>query len=229
MRPRSAPVGMVRAEPPRAKATRQPDADGVGRQEQAERIAELVRQPGGGPEGGTAADRPAEAADRPRDEGRPDGATSGAGDGLDDIARGGRLRRRGRTGHRALGSGTQLRLATVGDRDRRGDEAVEQRVRALGPALELGVELAGHEPRVVLRARRSRRAGRPGDWPLRSMPACLERLAVAVVDLEAVAMPLVDDLLAVDRGGLRAGRQPAPGTGPAASCRPCPPCPAGRA
>ena len=36
----------------------------------------------------------------------------------------------------------------------------------------------------------------------------LERLAVAIVDLEAVAMALVDDLLAVDGGSLRAGREP---------------------
>ena len=46
-----------------------------------------------------------------------------------------------------------------------------------------------------------------GDWPDRSMPGRLERLAIPVVHLEAVAVPLVDDLLAVDRGGLRAGRQ----------------------
>src|SRR4051794_23836785 len=66
----------------------------------------------------------------------------------------------------ALGSGgsgrlllvAQLRvargLAVLGlagtSLDRRADEAVEQRVRALGPALELRVELAGHEPGVVL-------------------------------------------------------------------------------
>ena len=97
-----------------------------------------------------------------------------------------------------------------------------------GAALELGVELAGHEPRVVLelddldepavrRLAGQEHAGR------------LQRLAVAVVDLEAVAVPLVDDLFAVDRGGLASPASAGPGTGPAASCRPCPPCRAGRA
>ena len=38
--------------------------------------------------------------------------------------------------------------------------------------------------------------------------ALLERLAVVVADLEAVAVALVDDLVAVGLGGLRAGRQP---------------------
>src|SRR5882724_6187188 len=44
----------------------------------------------------------------------------------------------------------QVRLAPVSNREGSGHEAVEQRVRALGPALELGVELARDEPRVVL-------------------------------------------------------------------------------
>ena len=100
----------------------------------------------------------------------------------------------------------ELGLAAVRDRDRGGDEAVEQRMRPLGPALELGMELAGHEPRVVLqlddldeppvgRLAGQEHAGR------------LERLAVAVVHLEAMAMALVDDLLAVDRRRLGAGGQ----------------------
>ena len=103
-------------------------------------------------------------------------------------------------------TGDEDRLAAVADGEGRRHEPVEQRVRPLGPRLELRVELAGHEPRVVLelddldepavgRLAGQHHAGR------------LERLAVAVVHLEAVAMPLVDDLLAVDRGGLRAGRQ----------------------
>ena len=80
-------------------------------------------------------------------------------------------------------------------------------MRPLRPALELGMELAGDEPRVVgqlddLDEAAVRRLA--GQHHARG----LERLAVAVVHLEAVAMALVDDLLAVDRGGLRAGRQP---------------------
>ena len=76
---------------------------------------------------------------------------------------------------------------------RRGHEPVEQRVRPFRPRLELGMELARHEPRVVLqlddldepavrRLAGQQHAGR------------LERRAVAVVDLEAVAVTLVDDL-----------------------------------
>jgi hypothetical protein len=45
--------------------------------------------------------------------------------------------------------GPQLRFAAVGDGDRAGDESIEQRVRSLRPALELRMELAGHEPRMV--------------------------------------------------------------------------------
>ena len=80
-------------------------------------------------------------------------------------------------------------------------------MRPLRTRLELGVELAGHEPRVVLQlddldepaVRRLTAQEHPGG---------LERLAVAVVHLEPMAVPLVDDLLAVDRSRLRAGRQP---------------------
>ena len=62
---------------------------------------------------------------------------------------GGRLARRGDR----QGGGRprmELRLAARLDRERRRDEPVEQRVRPLRAALELGVELARHEPRVVL-------------------------------------------------------------------------------
>ena len=139
-------------------------------------------------------------------------------------------RRRRRPARRA----TPPRAASTGSRPSRDRDATPRRTRrtagaaAPGATLELGVELAGHEPRVVLelddldepavgRLAGQEHAGR------------LERLAVAVVHLEAVAMPLVDDLLAVDRGGLRAGRELGRVEARGASSRPCPPCRAGRA
>ena len=103
-------------------------------------------------------------------------------------------------------NGGQLRLAAVAQASAVDDEAVEQRVRALRPGLELGVELAGDEPRVVAQlddldeAAVGRHAGQ-------EHARALEGLAVAVVHLEPVAVPLVDDLLAVHRAGLRARQQ----------------------
>ena len=97
--------------------------------------------------------------------------------------------------------------------ERRLDEPVEQRVRPLRPGLELGVELAGHEPRVVLELDDLDEPA-VGRLAAQQHARRLERLAVAVVHLEAVAVALVDDLLAVDRGGLRAGRRAGPGRGP---------------
>src|SRR6478735_12096293 len=123
-----------------------------------------------------------------------------AGDGLDDIGRGRGTRRGLRV------AGLEGGLPAVPDREGRGHETVEQGMRPLGPSLELRVELARHEPRVVLQLDDLDEppVGRlPGQQHARR----LERLAIAVVDLEAVAVPLVDDLLAVDRGGLRAGCQ----------------------
>ena len=82
---------------------------------------------------------------------------------------------------------------------RRGDELAEERVRVRRAALELGVELHADEPRVVaelddldevalgVASRRSRR------------PAASSALAVVVVELVAVAVALVDRLVAVGR------------------------------
>ena len=90
------------------------------------------------------------------------------------------------------------------DRERRRDEPAEQRMRPIRPALELGMELAGHEPRVVAQlddldqATVGRLAGQQHAAPL-------ERVAVLVVDLEAVAMPLVDDLVAVAAAAFEPG------------------------
>ena len=68
------------------------------------------------------------------------------------------------------------------------------------------MELAGHEPRVVDQLDDLDQPA-VGRLPGQHHAGRLERLAVPVVHLEAVAVALVDDLLAVDRGGLRAGRQ----------------------
>ena len=100
----------------------------------------------------------------------------------------------------------EARLAAVGDSDRAGDEPVEQRVRPVGPALELGMELAGHEPGMVAQLDDLDEPA-VGRLAGQDHPGRLEGLAVAVVDLEPVAVALVDELLAVDRGCLRAGRQ----------------------
>src|SRR5256714_6263393 len=82
---------------------------------------------------------------------------------------------------------------------RRPHELSEQRRRAIGARLELGMELGRHEERVdVARklghldqpvVRRRARAHEPGG---------LEPLAQEVVDLVAVAVALVDDRLPVD-------------------------------
>src|SRR5439155_6172232 len=90
--------------------------------------------------------------------------------------------------------------------DRRPDEPGEERMRPVGPAAELGMELAGHEPGVVLQlddldeAAVRRLAGH-------DHARGLERRTVVVLHLEAVAMALVDDLLTVRLGRLRAGRE----------------------
>ena len=101
-------------------------------------------------------------------------------------------------------------------------ERREQRVRAVGTALELGVRLRADEERVVGQldelhqpvVGRQARAHQPGLFELG---------AVLVVHLVAVAVPLVDDLFAVgllhDRAGQRASR----GRRRAAWCRPCRP------
>src|ERR1035437_2591919 len=58
------------------------------------------------------------------------------------------LERADRPGFRR--GGVEFRLATLGQRDGRPHEATEERVRTIRSAAELRMELAGHEPRVVL-------------------------------------------------------------------------------
>ena len=130
-----------------------------------------------------------------------------------EVRRSGRTRRRrpdrrepSASRRRRIDARGEDRLAPVAHGERCGHEAIEQRVRPLGPRLELGMELAGHEPRMVPELDDLDQPA-VGRLPGQDHAGRLERLAIAVVHLEAVAMALVDDLLAVDRGGLRAGRQ----------------------
>ena len=72
------------------------------------------------------------------------------------------------------------------------DETLEQRVRLVRLALKFGVELAGDEKRVVLQldhfdqlaVRRQSAENETGT---------LELLAISIIELVAVAMPLVHD------------------------------------
>src|SRR6266566_5218726 len=100
----------------------------------------------------------------------------------------------------------EFRLPAIANCQRRGDEPVEQRMGSLRAGLELRVELRCDEPRMVLELDDLDEA------TVRALAAkqhaCrLERLAVAVVYFEAVAVALVDDLGAVHRGRLRARGQ----------------------
>src|SRR6266567_6645682 len=88
----------------------------------------------------------------------------------------------------------QLHLVDAAGADGRPDEVPEERVRPLGPAAQLRVELAGHEPRVVgqlddLDEPAVRREAAQDEARL------LQHLPVLVVELEAVAVALVDHLL----------------------------------
>src|SRR6266550_1238791 len=92
--------------------------------------------------------------------------------------------------------------------DRRADEACEQRMRARGARLKLRVELTADIPRMRLKLHHldQRSVGRKAA----QVQSVLDELvAVLVVDLVAMAMPLADLRLAIDRGGLRSWSEPA--------------------
>ena len=149
--PRSAPVGSVRGRRAEDEGDAEPDADRIGRDEQAVRPGELVGEPGAAAEErrrrGSTCRSPATA--RPARDGRAREVRR-----CRWTRRHRRRRRRRRRGSRA-GSACGSRAPRRPARDRRATaiaavhEPVEQRMRALRPALELRVELAGHEPRVV--------------------------------------------------------------------------------
>ena len=73
-----------------------------------------------------------------------------------------------------------------------------------GRDLNSGWNWRGHEPRVVLELDDLHQPA-VGREPGQQHPGRLEGLAVVVVDLEAMAVALVDHLVAVHRAGLRAG------------------------
>src|SRR6478752_2342850 len=141
MTPRSAPVGIVRADAPRTNAT--PSQIPM-------RLAGISRLSGqASPSANQAA--PPRAAPPRIDAPNPETARwtsggamarSGAGDGLDDIARAGGCHRC--LAGRRIDAGGEDRLASIADRERCGHEPVEQRMRPLGAGLELRMELARH-------------------------------------------------------------------------------------
>src|SRR4051794_11626737 len=99
---------------------------------------------------------------------RPRRANSDGGhrlDGLHRVAGGGRGLGGGRI--RACG---EHRLTAVSHGERCGNEPVEQRVRSLRSRLELRVELARHEPRVILQLDDLDETA-VGDRPDKGMPA----------------------------------------------------------
>src|SRR5919106_1489848 len=87
--------------------------------------------------------------------------------------------------------------------DGRADEVPEQRLRAVRPAFELGVELARDEPRMVGQFD-DLDQGSIGRLPGAYEPRVLELAAEAGVDLVAMAVPLEDELVAVGLLGFRA-------------------------
>src|SRR5581483_7483588 len=90
----------------------------------------------------------------------------------------------------------ELRVAPGGALERGPDELVEQRVRAVGPALELRMRLRGDPARVTRKLDELDQAI-VGRRARTDQPGVLEPVAVTGVDLVTVAMALVDDLVAV--------------------------------
>ena len=139
-----------------------------------------------------------------------------------------RLRSRARD--RRFGADRARRGARGGSR---GSRARSPRTAGAGRAglrLELGVELHGHEPRVVRAARRSPRTCRPASCPEMTRPPCARGSSrVLLVELVAVAVALADLGGAVDRARRASPASAGRGTRRAASCRPSPRRPAGPA
>src|SRR5205809_4806879 len=91
--------------------------------------------------------------------------------------------------------GTKLHLVAA-VQERRLDEIAEKRMRPVGSRAELRVELAGNEPGVVGELDDLDQAAVRRE-PAEDHPGLAHHLAVLVVELEAVTMPLVDDLFPV--------------------------------
>ena len=90
----------------------------------------------------------------------------------------------------------QLHLVDAALEERRAHEVAEQGMRPVRPRPELRMELAGHEPRMV---RELDDLDETAVWrdAAEDHPGLAEHLAVLVVELEAMAVALVHDLLAV--------------------------------
>ena len=102
----------------------------------------------------------------------------------------------------------------------RGDEVAEQRMRPVRPALQLRVELRAEHERVVAQlADLDQRAIRRG--AAHAQARRFERVAVGVVELEAVAVPFADQVVAVGRGRERTRLRAGTGKRRGAWCRPC--------
>ncbi len=93
-------------------------------------------------------------------------------------------------------------------RDRGGDEGGEERVRARGARLQLGVELTADEPRM-LRQLDDLDERSIGGESAQAHPVLDEAFAIGVGDFIAVAMALADLRYAVDVGGLGAAGEAA--------------------
>src|SRR4051794_23009251 len=105
-------------------------------------------------------------------------------------------------------SGLDLQSPRFAPLEGGGDEVAEQRMGPGRLALELGVELHGQEPGVIgqlddLHELAVRAGAGHGEAVL------LERLAIAVVELVAMAVPLADLFLAVGRERAAGGVEPA--------------------
>src|SRR5579872_1645384 len=102
--------------------------------------------------------------------------------------------------------GAQFHLVDAALQERGADEVPEQRVRPVRPGAELGVELARHEPRV-LRQLDDLDQSPVGRHAAEDHPVLVHHLAVLVVELEAMAVALVDDFLAISLERARARQQ----------------------
>src|SRR3954466_14040658 len=100
----------------------------------------------------------------------------------------------GRGGRRAR----YVALLRTGAGDDRSQKITEQRMRAVGPRLELGMELGADHPGVIrhLGDLHQPPVGRKAaeNQPLRRQP-----LPIVIVELEAMAVALENDRLAVGR------------------------------
>ena len=129
-------------------------------------------------------------------------------------------RRRRPASAEAASSCRQPRALGVAAVERGADEVAEQRVRPVGPALELRVGLRGDPVRVIAQLDELDEA-LVGRRPAAHEAGRLEPGPVVRVELVAVAVALADDGLAVGLGDLACPARARRSTRRGASCRPC--------